>query len=169
MFGVGATVNIGKKGEVIYLGHNSAFDVTKASQAIRPRHIRTPPRRSTTPRRASNLAEPKGLRTVKAASGKDRGETVLSGAGISASPIPARLGWQVTPATGCVSRGRSSIDDAADAHLWEAAVDAETGRAAGRRRTAPSTTRWRILGARSHALMGPATRQLACRSSRRTR
>jgi hypothetical protein len=62
---------------------------------------------------------------LRAGAGKAR-ETVLSGGGISDSPIEARLGWQ--PTDGPLRLAwQVVIDDASDAHLWNATVDARTG------------------------------------------
>ncbi|MEU3458004.1 M36 family metallopeptidase, partial [Micromonospora sp. NPDC006766] len=46
--------------------------------------------------------------------------------GISDEPIPAKLGWQRTE-NGLRLAWQMVIDDSSDAHLWNAAVDAETG------------------------------------------
>jgi extracellular elastinolytic metalloproteinase len=53
-------------------------------------------------------------------------ESVLSRAGISNEPIEARLGWQPTK-DGLRRAWQVTIDDASDIHLWNVAVDAETG------------------------------------------
>ncbi len=51
---------------------------------------------------------------------------MLSRGGISDEPIPARLGWQPTR-QGLRLAWQLTIDDSSDGHLWNAAVDAETG------------------------------------------
>ena len=52
--------------------------------------------------------------------------TVVSDGGISAEPIPARLGYQPTD-DGLRLAWQVTIDDAEDGHLWEATVDAANG------------------------------------------
>jgi extracellular elastinolytic metalloproteinase len=54
-------------------------------------------------------------------------ESVLSGGGISDTPIPARLGWEATK-SGLRLAWQVVIDDSSDDHLWSATVDASTGR-----------------------------------------
>jgi extracellular elastinolytic metalloproteinase len=71
------------------------------------------------------LDDPANLRVLEREGGAERG-TVVSGGGISDTPIPARLGWQPT-AGGLRLAWELVIDDASDAHLWNVRVDAETG------------------------------------------
>src|SRR5690606_7227588 len=52
--------------------------------------------------------------------------SMLSKAGISDEPIPARLGWQPTR-DGLRRAWQVTIDDASAPHLWNVAVDAQTG------------------------------------------
>ena len=73
-----------------------------------------------------DLAEPVNLRILE----EDDGEALVSSGGISHAAIPARLGWQPTK-DGLRLAWQVTIDDSSAAHLWNAAVDAETGRAAG--------------------------------------
>ena len=70
-----------------------------------------------------DLREPANLRVLRRTSE----ETVVSAGGISDEAIPARLGWQPTEG-GLRLAWQLTIDDSADAHLWNAAVDAETGK-----------------------------------------
>ena len=72
-----------------------------------------------------DLAEPTGLRVLSESSGPAR-ETVVSGGGISAAPIPLRLGWQPT-GSGLRLAWQLVIDASSADSLWNAAVDAETG------------------------------------------
>jgi extracellular elastinolytic metalloproteinase len=72
---------------------------------------------------ALGLAEPRNLRLLDE-SGE---EAVVSGGGISHGSIPARLGWQET-AGGLRLAWQVTIDDSSAAHLWNAAVDARTGK-----------------------------------------
>ena len=70
-----------------------------------------------------DLAEPVNLRVLE-----DDGEAVLvSSGGISHGAIAARLGWQPTK-DGLRLAWQVTIDDSSAAHLWNATVDAETGK-----------------------------------------
>ena len=70
-----------------------------------------------------DLAEPVNLRVLE-----DDGEAVLvSSGGISHGAIAARLGWQPTK-DGLRLAWQVTIDDSSAAHLWDATVDAETGK-----------------------------------------
>ena len=70
-----------------------------------------------------DLAEPVNLRILE----EDDGEALVSSGGISHAAIPARLGWQPTK-DGLRLAWQVTIDDSSAAHLWNAAVDAETGK-----------------------------------------
>ena len=70
-----------------------------------------------------DLAEPVDLRILE----EGDGEALVSSGGISHAAIPARLGWQPTK-DGLRLAWQVTIDDSSAAHLWNAAVDAETGR-----------------------------------------
>ncbi len=72
---------------------------------------------------ALGLAEPRNLRLLDE-SGE---EAVVSAGGISNGSIPARLGWQATTG-GLRLAWQVTIDDSSAAHLWNAAVDARTGK-----------------------------------------
>ncbi|HXV56893.1 MAG TPA: M36 family metallopeptidase [Gaiellaceae bacterium] len=69
-----------------------------------------------------DLADPTNLRILE----EGDGEALVSSGGISNSAIPARLGWQPTK-NGLRLAWQVTIDDSSAAHLWNAAVDAETG------------------------------------------
>ena len=70
-----------------------------------------------------DLDDPANLRVLS----REDDETVLSGAGISDEPIPARLGWQ--PTTGGLRLAwRLVIDDSSTSSVWNATVDADNGR-----------------------------------------
>ena len=58
---------------------------------------------------------------------EDDGEALVSSGGISHAAIPARLGWQPT-SNGLRLAWQVTIDDSSAAHLWNAAVDARTGK-----------------------------------------
>ena len=70
-----------------------------------------------------DLGSPAGLRVLRSKSARD---TVLSTGGISAEPIPAKLGYSATKA-GLRLAWMVTIDDAEDGHLWEVTVDAASG------------------------------------------
>jgi extracellular elastinolytic metalloproteinase len=70
-----------------------------------------------------DLAEPVNLRILE----EDDGEALVSRGGISHAAIPARLGWQPTK-DGLRLAWQVTIDDSSAAHLWNAAVDANTGK-----------------------------------------
>ena len=70
-----------------------------------------------------DLAEPVNLRILE----EDDGEALVSSGGISHAAIPARLGWQPTK-DGLRLAWQVTIDDSSAHHLWNAAVDAETGK-----------------------------------------
>ena len=122
VFGGNATVNIAADGEVIFAAGalvrdlddgasgNSSLDATDAVAAAAD---------------ALELDEPENLRVLSQGRGAAE-ESVLSRGGISREPIPARLGWQPTK-DGLRLAWQVTIDDSSDAHLWNAAVDAETG------------------------------------------
>src|ERR1700754_5046928 len=65
------------------------------------------------------------MRVMRTTAGKAQ-ETVLSGAGISDAPIPARLGWQAVDGKLRLGWG-ITIDEASEAPFWEKSVDAQTG------------------------------------------
>ena len=70
-----------------------------------------------------DLAEPVDLRILDEADG----EALVSSGGIANGAIAARLGWQPTK-DGLRLAWQVTIDDASASHLWNAAVDAETGK-----------------------------------------
>lgn len=75
---------------------------------------------------ALELEQPTDLRVLSESSGPAQ-ETVVSGGGISDAPIPVRLGWQPT-AGGLRKAWQLVIDASSNESLWNATVDAETGR-----------------------------------------
>ncbi len=121
VFGSQATVNIGRDGRIVFAGGSlvkglsagataATLDATGAVEAAA---------------QALGLDEPAALRVTRAGSGKAR-NTVLTDGGISESPIEAKLGWQ--PTNGNLRLAwQVTIDNASDAHLWLATVDARSG------------------------------------------
>ena len=69
-----------------------------------------------------DLDRPAGLRVLRSTAR----DTVLSTGGISAEPIPAKLGYSATK-DGLRLAWQVTIDDAEDGHLWEVTVDAASG------------------------------------------
>ena len=70
-----------------------------------------------------DLQEPANLRVL----GRSDGNTVVSRGGISEEAVPTRLGWQPTEG-GLRLAWQVTIDDSASVDLWNAAVDAESGK-----------------------------------------
>lgn len=126
VFGATATVSIASDGSVVFVGHTlapglgerpsggAALDATGAVRAAAD---------------ALDLPEPSAPQVLNRAGGPAQ-RTVVSGAGISDEPIPARLGWQRTD-DGLRMAWQLVIDDATDAHLWNATVDGTTGELLG--------------------------------------
>jgi extracellular elastinolytic metalloproteinase len=125
VFGSNATVNIAKDGSVIHVGDSLVANLREAVgtsstgevDAIEAVEVAAD---------ALDLDEPANLEVLER-SDEPSQETLLSDGGISDDPIPARLGWQPTDA-GLRLAWQLVIDDASDAHLWNATVDARTGK-----------------------------------------
>jgi extracellular elastinolytic metalloproteinase len=122
VFGGHATVNVARDGRVVFVGGRFVSGLTDASgegdlgaaQAVEAAAA------------GLDLDDPANLRVLSREEGAAQ-ETVLSGAGISDEPIPARLGWQ--PTTGGLRLAwRLVIDDSSTASVWNATVDADDGR-----------------------------------------
>jgi extracellular elastinolytic metalloproteinase len=116
--GAHATVNIADNRKVIFAGGalrpltppptgTAQLDATRAVQAAAD---------------ALGLDDPANLRVLQSRAQ----EVVVSDGGISTEPIPANLVYQPTGG-GPRLAWELTIDDAAGEHLWNAAVDAETG------------------------------------------
>jgi extracellular elastinolytic metalloproteinase len=122
VFGAQATVNVGAGGKIVFVGDSfvrglevagssAALDATDAVEAAAD---------------GLGLEEPTGVRVVSEGSGPAR-RTTLSRSGISDEQIPARLGFQPTD-DGLRLAWQLVIDDSSDVHLWNATVDAATGK-----------------------------------------
>ena len=123
VFGAHATVNVASSGKVIFAagafvsdlraasGDEAALAATDAVEAAAA---------------GLGLDDPAALRVISQSGGASQ-ETVLSRAGISDAPIAARLGWQPTKA-GLRLAWQLVIDDSSAEHLWNATVDAATGK-----------------------------------------
>ncbi|MGH3012891.1 MAG: M36 family metallopeptidase, partial [Gaiellaceae bacterium] len=116
-----ATVNVAADGRVVFVGGGFVRGVTDASGEDELAAT------DAVEAAADGLAldEPANLRVLESGAGAAQ-KTIVSAGGISEEPIPARLGWQPT-ADGLRLAWQLVIDDASNAHLWNATVDAETG------------------------------------------
>jgi Zn-dependent metalloprotease len=121
VFDSSVTVNIGRDGRVVFAAGSlvkglragatpATLDATEAVAAAA---------------QALGLDEPDALKVTRGSA--KAGSSVMSGGGISASPIPAKLGWQPAGDGTLRLAWRLEIDAASDAHLWDATVDARTG------------------------------------------
>jgi extracellular elastinolytic metalloproteinase len=123
VFGGHATVSVNADGEVIFAAGAFARDLAAgASGAATLDAVAAVDAAAA----GLDLAKPQNLRVMRR-NGGAANETLVSGGGISAAPIPARLGWQPTDA-GLRQAWQVTIDDAAESHLWNAAVDAASGK-----------------------------------------
>ncbi|SBT42957.1 M36 family metallopeptidase [Micromonospora narathiwatensis] len=122
VFGAVSTVNIARDGSVIHVGDALVSDLTeKASGSASLDAVEAVEAAA----EGLDLAEPKNAKVMSRNAGAAKA-TVVSDAGISDEPIPAKLGWQQTE-DGLRLAWQLVIDDSSDDHLWNAAVDAETG------------------------------------------
>ncbi|MFG3601696.1 M36 family metallopeptidase [Micromonospora chersina] len=123
VFGATATVNIARDGSVVFVGDTLVPGLadnasgTATLDAVEAVHAAAD---------ALDLPDPAGPKVMSRSGGAAQ-RTVVSGAGISDQPIPAKLGWQPT-ADGLRLAWQLVIDDSTDTHLWNAAVDAQSGK-----------------------------------------
>ncbi|MFJ8577912.1 M36 family metallopeptidase [Micromonospora sp. NPDC093277] len=123
VFGATATVNVARDGSVVFVGDTLESGLAgKASGGASLGAVEAVEAAAD----ALDLADPKNAKVMSRSGGAAQ-RTVVSEAGISDQPIPAKLGWQPT-ADGLRLAWQLVIDDSSDAHLWNAAVDAETGK-----------------------------------------
>jgi extracellular elastinolytic metalloproteinase len=123
VFGAHATVNVASSGKVIFAA--GAFE-----SGLRAASADDADLAATGAVEAAaaglDLGDPAALRVLSRSGGASQ-KTVLSRAGISDTPIAARLGWQPTKA-GLRLAWEVVIDDSSAEHLWNATVDAATGK-----------------------------------------
>jgi extracellular elastinolytic metalloproteinase len=123
VLGAHATVNVAAGGKVIFAAGAFESDLRAAS-------VDDADLAATDAVEAAaaglDLDDPAGLRVLSRSGGAAQ-KTVLSRAGISDEPIAARLGWQPTK-SGLRLAWQLVIDDASAEHLWNATVDAATGK-----------------------------------------
>ena len=123
VFGGHTTVNVAADGNVIFAGGS----LVRALGAAPSGTVKLEPTAAVEAAAdALELEQPTDLRVLSASSGPAR-ETVVSDGGISDALIPLRLGWQPT-ADGLRKAWQLVIDTSSDESLWNATVDAETGR-----------------------------------------
>ena len=112
------TINVNRENRVVFAGGNlvrgindtvpgAELDAVEAVEAAAD---------------ALALDAPRGLKVLEA----NRRASMLSGGGISETPIPAKLGYQPTP-DGLRLAWQVTIDDVEDGYLYEATVDAASG------------------------------------------
>ncbi|HEX5595697.1 MAG TPA: M36 family metallopeptidase [Micromonosporaceae bacterium] len=123
VFGAAATVNVARDGSVVFVGQSLVPGLRGNTTAGGARVDAVAAVRA--------AAKKLGLGALRSPRVLSRGgdaaqRTVVSDSGVSAAPIPARLGWQPT-AGGLRLAWQLVIDDATDSHLWNATVDAVTG------------------------------------------
>ena len=121
VFGGQITVNVGADGKVVFAGGQAVSLATVASDAQNLDATAAVNKAAL----GLKLQAPQKVRVLRRTGAKSQ-TTVLSGGGISRTPIEATLGWQPS-ADGLRLAWRTIIDESDDAHLWNAAVDAKTG------------------------------------------
>jgi extracellular elastinolytic metalloproteinase len=120
VFGGQVTVNVADDGRAVFAAGSLVPDL--AASASGSRELRATEAVEAAAK-GLGLDEPSPL-TVIGTRGK---ETVVSDGGISDAPIPVREGWQPTRG-GLRLAWQLVIDDSSGEHLWNATVDAQTGR-----------------------------------------
>jgi extracellular elastinolytic metalloproteinase len=122
VFGSHATVNVNPDGSILYVGNSLVSGLREAATDNAQLNAVEAVGAAA---HELDLDRPRDVRVLKAAQ-RPGGETVLSRGGISATPIPARQGWQ--PVENGLRLGwQLVIDDVSGEHLWNATVDARTG------------------------------------------
>ena|GEM_PF-2845074 len=120
VFGSQITVNVDRHGKVIFAGGHLIKGLRAGSTTTRL----DAPDAVEAAARALKLDEPSGLRVTQA---KGAREATLNGGGISASPIPATLGWHADQNGSLELAWRLEIDAASENERWAATVDASDG------------------------------------------
>jgi extracellular elastinolytic metalloproteinase len=122
VFDAYVTVNVASDGEVLFVGDSLVDDLADASGRLETDATDAVESAAD----ALDLDDPTNLRVISESDGPAQ-RTVVSGGGVSDEPIPARLGWQPTKG-GLRLAWQLVIDDTSDDHLWNATVDATTGK-----------------------------------------
>jgi extracellular elastinolytic metalloproteinase len=123
VFGAHATVNVASSGKVIFAAGAFVSDLRAASADDAALAATDAVEAAAA---GLGLDDPAAIRVIDQSGGAAQ-ETVLSRAGISDTPIAARLGWQPTK-SGLRLAWQLVIDDSSAEHLWNATVDAATGK-----------------------------------------
>jgi extracellular elastinolytic metalloproteinase len=121
LFSGHATINVGRDGRVVFAAGSLVRGLEGTSSGARLDAVTAVEAAA----HGLDLDEPARLRVLRSSAAPAR-RTVVSEGGISAEPIPARLGYQPTK-DGLRLAWQVTIDDAEDGHLWEATVDAASG------------------------------------------
>ena len=121
--GTAMTVNVTSEGKVLHLGSRFRSGIREAASGAvaigAEEALRSAARRL-------GLGPVAGLGTLQSAVGAER-VTVLSDAGISLSPIPARLVYQPVAGGDLRLAWNLEIEEISQLHWWNVAVDATTG------------------------------------------
>jgi extracellular elastinolytic metalloproteinase len=126
VFGADTTVNIAADGSVIHVGGASVSGLAAADPRVAAADADLGPIEAVEAAADElELDEPQELELLPVARSA-AADAVVSDGGISAEPIPAKLGWQPTD-DGLRLAWQLVIDDASDVHLWNATIDAATG------------------------------------------
>ena len=123
VFGAHATLNVAASGKVVFAAGAFVSDLRAAGADAADLAATEAVEAAAA---GLGLADPRGLRVLSRSGGAAQ-KIVLSRAGISDEPIGARLGWQPTK-NGLRLAWELVIDDASAEHLWNATVDAATGK-----------------------------------------
>jgi Zn-dependent metalloprotease len=118
VFGSEVTVTVGRDGRVVFAGGS----LVKGLQAGTTDAALDATDAVVTAAKGLGLDKPAGLKVKSAGARK----ATLTGGGISASPIDAKLGWH-SSAGQLRLAWQVVIDDAVETHLWNATVDARSG------------------------------------------
>ena len=123
VYGGNINVNVARDGAV--LSHGSDFVSNLASAVNRATPVLDPVSAARAAASAVYLTPTAPLQIIEQRGGVSR-ETVLSGGGISLSPIPVKLVYQ--PVAGAVRLAWNvEIEEVSQLHWWSLRVDAETG------------------------------------------
>jgi protocatechuate 3,4-dioxygenase beta subunit len=120
VFGGHVTVNVADDGRVVFAAGSLVPDLAASASGSRDLKATEAVEAAA---KGLGLDEPSGLKVI----GTRGDETIVSGGGISDAPIPVREGWQPTSG-GLRQAWQLVIDDSTAEHLWNATVDAQTGR-----------------------------------------
>lgn len=121
--GTAMTVNVTSQGDVLHLGSRFTRGIRGAASGAVALDAEQALRRAA---QQLGLALTAEVRTLQAPIGSERA-TVLSDAGISLSPIPARLVYQPGANGSLRLAWNLAIEEVSELHWWDVTVDAVTG------------------------------------------